>query len=511
MNSDQPYRCLDEQSFAFGAYTLVPLRQRDIFAIKEWRNAQIDVLRQEKPLTDQDQQRYYEQVIVPTYSEQQPDMLLFSFLLEGELIGYGGLVHINWPSRRAEVSFLVAPARREETQIYQNDFHAFFFLIKILAFQHVQLHRLTTETFAFRRRTLALLEQHGFVQEGRLRQHIRLREGFVDSLVHGCLKTAVLLPKISILVTSIGQKISLLQAVRHAAAKVAVSSTIHGGDHDHRCLARYHADVFWPMKSDAELTAQEILSYCLQHGIHVIIPTRDAELLLYANMNEMLQQHGINVMLSTHQGVSACVDKLMFYQTCRTKPALSVIPAVLDINQLVADRFVVKERYGAGSHNVGLDLSREDGLEHAATLSYPIFQPFIKGTEYSVDMYIDMQGRCKGVEARTRDQVQNGESQISTTVRQEDLEMICRAIAHHLQLKGHLVFQALRDAHDIFHIIECNCRFGGASTLAVAAGLDSFFWFFLESMGQDVSQHPFSRCLGELRQVKAASAHIFPA
>lgn len=509
MNSGQQYRCLDTQSFANGAYTLVSLRQQDIFAIKAWRNAQIKVLRQEKPLTDQDQQRYYEQVIVPTYSQKEPNMILLSFLLEGELIGYGGLVHIDWSSQRAEVSFLVEPARRKETQIYQKDFHAFFSLIKIIAFQNLQLHRLTTETFAFRHRTLLLLEQNGFRKEGRLQEHVRYHDGYVDSFVHGCIRTTAECPHINILITSLGGKIPLLRAVRHAAEKVALSNTIHGGDLDAKCLGRSYVDIFWPMKGEQELTEQDILSYCIQHRIHAIIPTRDAELPFFARIAVLLQQHGILVMIAPEQSVSACIDKLLFYQACIIKPQLSVIPTALTINQISADHFVVKERYGAGSKNIGINLTREEALRHGAAMSDPIFQPYVEGTEYSVDMYIDRQGRCKGTVARTRDRVKNGESQITTTIRYEPLEQACQAVAHHLNLTGHLVMQALTDAQGALHIIECNCRFGGASTLSIAAGLDSLYWFFMESMGQNVHGFPFTRCEGEIRQIRTAKDQIF--
>jgi hypothetical protein len=35
------------------------------------------------------------------------ESLLFSFLKNGECIGYGGLVHINWIDQNAEISFMI--------------------------------------------------------------------------------------------------------------------------------------------------------------------------------------------------------------------------------------------------------------------------------------------------------------------------------------------------------------------------------------------------------------------
>jgi len=40
-------------------------------------------------------------------------------------------------------------------------------------------------------------------------------------------------------------------------------------------------------------------------------------------------------------------------------------------------------------------------------------------------------------------------------------------------------------------VIECNPRVGGASMLSIHAGLESFFWFFAEVLGEDLTAYPF--------------------
>lgn len=502
------YICLARQHATYEHYSLVPLRSGDIISIKDWRNAQIDILRQNTPLSDEEQQHYYHQVVVPTYSQQYPEMVLFSLLHDNQLIGYGGLVHINWPARRAEVSFLVEPSRRAITSTYQSDFKAFFTMIKGVAFDQLQLHRLTTETFAFRQRTLRLLEQHGFEREGCLRQHIFQNGCYVDSVVHGCLQPASNDEQCNVLVTSIGKKTPLLRMIRKAIDKLGRSSAMHGGDHDSQCLGRFFVDYFWPMKSDDELTEQDVIDYCRQHDIKAIIPTRDAELPFFSRMVPLLGQHGTAVMIAPEQGVMACIDKILFFQKIAELPNINSVPTVTDINLLQESRLVVKERYGSGSKNIGTNLTRNAALLHATPLARPVFQPFIAGTEYSIDLYVDMQDRCRGVVARTRDLVVQGESQISTTVRHQQLEEQCTAIARHLNLRGHLVFQAIEDSQGVVHFIECNCRFGGASTLAVAVGLDSFYWFFLECIKRETTSWLWNRPAGEKRLVRSAVDHF---
>jgi carbamoyl-phosphate synthase large subunit len=152
---------------------------------------------------------------------------------------------------------------------------------------------------------------------------------------------------------------------------------------------------------------------------------------------------------------------------------------------------VVKERYGAGSQNIGLNLTKQEALHHSAKLSEPIFQPFISGKELSVDLYVSKKGKVKGVVCRSRDVVVNGESQITTTVESPKLEKLAIKVAEKLKLCGHIVLQVLIDSKNKIHIIECNSRFGGASTLSIQCGLDSFYWAMLEASGHDIDDYPF--------------------
>ena len=182
------YLCLPKQQFALDDYALRPLQRGDMEAIRCWRNEQIEVLRQDRPLTQEDQERYYREVVSPLFAEKQPPQLLFGYLLRGALIGYGGLVYVSWHDRRAEVSFLVDSVRAGELPMYRQDFAAFLELVKQVAFDALDLNRIFAETFDFRGDHIAVLEQAGFVKEGVMKEHIRLDDGFGDSVLHGYLR-----------------------------------------------------------------------------------------------------------------------------------------------------------------------------------------------------------------------------------------------------------------------------------------------------------------------------------
>lgn len=188
------YRPLPPAEYRHGAYHLVPIRADDREPIRAWRNAQLQVLRQAAPLTAAQQEAYFQQVVLPLFEQEQPSQLLFSLLRGDELIAYGGLVHVSWPDRRAEVSFLADPARAAEPETYRQDFLAYLRLLGKVAFEGLKLNRLSTETYDIRPAHVAILEEAGFRLEGRLRQHVRLAGTFVDSLMHGLLATDYALP-----------------------------------------------------------------------------------------------------------------------------------------------------------------------------------------------------------------------------------------------------------------------------------------------------------------------------
>lgn len=182
------YKCLSKNVFKdLEGYQLIAIRSEDIEQIRLWRNAQIEVLRQNHEISAQEQQSYFQKNIWPTFQYLQPKQILFSFLFHQTCIGYGGLTNIEWKALRAEVSFLVDPLRVKDKNNYAQDYNHFLKLLCQVAFQELHLHRLFTETFAFRIDHIQILEKFGFIQEGRLREHIFKNEQWQDSIMHGLL------------------------------------------------------------------------------------------------------------------------------------------------------------------------------------------------------------------------------------------------------------------------------------------------------------------------------------
>jgi carbamoyl-phosphate synthase large subunit len=307
-----------------------------------------------------------------------------------------------------------------------------------------------------------------------------------------------------VLLSSASRKIPLLRAMERAALCVDANSEVVAGDIDPNVLASHAAKNFWLMPRAIGENVVAIIDGCRERGINVILPTRDGELNFWARNAEAFLAAGIHVIVSSSKAVQRCIDKLEFSEFGQ-REGLPFIPSALDIAAFASPRFVVKERFGAGSVGVSLNVDRAQAVAAAARMVCPIFQPFIEGLEFSVDAWLDRSSKVKGLILRRRDNVLNGESQVTTTRRDAEIESRAAMVLERLGLCGPVVLQILVDKQRQLHVIECNARFGGASTASIAAGLDSLFWSLMEAAGRNLSDYPFQRVPGEVRQVRVPS------
>ena len=167
-------------------WSLYPLEKKDVLKIMEWRNAQMEVLRQWKPLTLYNQEEWWKKL------STDPTQVIFAIIYknereERELIGYCGLLNIDFRNRRAELSFLVEPSRAANHSLYEKDFCAVLQMLCQYGFESLNLNKIFTETFSFRKFHISILEKFGFKLEGRLREHQFERGKFWDSLIHSIL------------------------------------------------------------------------------------------------------------------------------------------------------------------------------------------------------------------------------------------------------------------------------------------------------------------------------------
>lgn len=154
----------------------------DRYDIMKWRNEQIFHLRQNKPLTEEEQDKYFNTVVAGLFNQGQPNQILFSYLDGDKCIGYGGLVHINWIDQNAEISFIMDTSLQED--FFEFHWTTFLALIEEVAFGKLKLHKIYTYAFDLRPNIYKIFEYFGFKKDAILREHIIFNKKFIDIVIH---------------------------------------------------------------------------------------------------------------------------------------------------------------------------------------------------------------------------------------------------------------------------------------------------------------------------------------
>lgn len=175
------YKALTQQIYEHGEYRIIPIRHEDRYEIMKWRNEQIYHLRQTDPLTEASQDKYFNDIIAPLFEEKHPEQLLFSLIKGTKLIGYGGLVHIDWVKSTAEISMIMET--RLEQKYFIEIWIVFLCLIKDVAL-NTGLKEVYTHAFDIRPKLYVALDKAGFKMFDRMKRAGRIGSELVDVVKH---------------------------------------------------------------------------------------------------------------------------------------------------------------------------------------------------------------------------------------------------------------------------------------------------------------------------------------
>lgn len=281
--------------------------------------------------------------------------------------------------------------------------------------------------------------------------------------------------EIRILFTSVGRRVELMQAFKSAAIKLNIDLTLYGADISDTAPALYFCDrqIIVPCILDSSYIT-ELLSVCLSEKIDCLIPTIDTDLLLLAENKERFTGVGTQVLISDPDKIQICRDKRLtslYFINCGLKAPMPVD----DVKQYSAGLpCFIKPLNGSSSINAFKVENQEDLELKAGQIIDYIIQPFISGTEYTVDILCGFNGEPLLITPRIRLAVRTGEV-LKTQIRQDE-KIIgeCKKLIANFKPCGPMTVQLIRDeksGEDYY--IEINPRFGGGAPLSMRAGADA--------------------------------------
>ncbi|MEX1017275.1 MAG: NeuD/PglB/VioB family sugar acetyltransferase [Phycisphaeraceae bacterium] len=292
----------------------------------------------------------------------------------------------------------------------------------------------------------------------------------------------------NIMLSAAGRRVALLNLLRQSVEALGLTGHMLATDIARTSSAFQTAEFarIVPHYTDPHCLEQ-MLAICREFEIGLIVPTIDPDLVFYSRHRPRFEQAGTQVMISSPEAIRICNDKQATHDWLVKQdfPTMRQADAAAILNDHSDWRFplFVKPRHGSSSQGAGLvrDL---DELRVAVAPGDYIVQEVAKGQEYTVDTYVDRQGRCRCTVPRLRLETRAGEVSKGMTVRCEPVQALTRRIAEALPgARGVLNVQIFHDQEtDTLRVCEINPRYGGGYPLAHQAGAPMAQWMIQEAL-----------------------------
>jgi carbamoyl-phosphate synthase large subunit len=278
----------------------------------------------------------------------------------------------------------------------------------------------------------------------------------------------------TILFTSIGRRVELVQAFKNSYLQNKISARVLGVDSSPALAPAGHFvdAVFKIPRFNQAGYLNSLLQICRQEKVNLIIPLYEPEFLILDQNRDQFTKIGTVLLLSAKETIRICADKLGTYRFF-CKQGINTPKTWPITNKLVSDKFplFIKPRFGMGSAGV-YKVTSQSELEFLANRdSDLIVQEYIGGKEYTLDTLSDLNGRALAVVPRERLEVRAGEVIKSRTVDRPDLVNQGKHIVETLGITGPATVQCIDDELMVYWI-EVNPRFGGGVPLSIRAGVD---------------------------------------
>lgn len=280
---------------------------------------------------------------------------------------------------------------------------------------------------------------------------------------------------IRVLFTSVGRRVELMQAFRNAAQELGCDLEIYGADMTDTAPALQFCDhtVIVPRIRDAAYIPT-LLESCKENKIHALIPTIDTDLLLLAQTKAEFEKIGTTVVISDEDKIKICRDKRLTSAYFVSVGLAAPLP--VDDVKAYAGGYpaFIKPKDGSSSIFAYKVESQEELESMAKQVPDYIIQPFIDGTEYTVDIFCDLDGNPVYITPRIRLAVRSGEVLKTEIVQDETIIAEMKQLLADYRPCGAITVQLIRQkGTDKNYYIEINPRFGGGAPLTMKAGADS--------------------------------------
>jgi carbamoyl-phosphate synthase large subunit len=229
-----------------------------------------------------------------------------------------------------------------------------------------------------------------------------------------------------------------------------------------------HNFCVMPLAKNEREFIDKLFQNVRKYNVNLLMPSSGHDIYVYSKYRAELEDIGAIAIVSDSENLEICRDKLKTYNFLKTDFDLPF--TTLDSKEF--DRFplIAKPRFGKGSRNV-IRIEDSDDMKYVSKkFNDMIFQEFLPGTEYTVDVLSDINKNAVLAIPRVRLQTKEGISTKGKIIRHAALERECMKIAEAVGIRGPCCIQMKESMQGKLKLVEINPRLGGGTIFSALAG-----------------------------------------
>lgn len=281
----------------------------------------------------------------------------------------------------------------------------------------------------------------------------------------------------NILILSAGTRDKVVQYFKKT---VGNSGKVIATDCSNLAPAVYEADAFYLVpRINVPRYMDTVFDICKKENIDAVFSLIDPELSMLAERYEDFKQIGVTPIVSPYDLVETCFNKYEMSKMFRNH-GLKTAKCYMSIDDFYTARdngeidypVFVKPVCGSASIHINKVSSDKEleGLFHM--YDDLMIQEYMDGTEYGVDVYIDMiSGKCTSIFLKEKIKMRAGETDKSVSVKDDELFASIAKFVESVGFRGMIDIDIFK-IKDEYYFSEVNPRFGGGYPHAYECGVD---------------------------------------
>ena len=259
--------------------------------------------------------------------------------------------------------------------------------------------------------------------------------------------------------------INTIKSLRLADFKGKILST----DSNSLSAGFYLSDYYEVIpEAEAKDYLEVLLNVVDKYNIEILMPSSGYDIFQFSEFKSKLKKHGVIPVVSDRKILEICRDKLSTFN--HLNKIFNLPFTTLDPDEIVNYPFIAKPRFGKGSRDI-IQVNDEQEKKYICS-KFPnmIYQEFLPGDEYTIDVMSDLEGNPIVSVPRVRLQTKSGISTKGKIILDEGLIEESMKIVKKLKIIGPSCIQMKKDHLDQFKLVEINPRLGGGTIFTTLAG-----------------------------------------